>query len=119
MTFVLLSKSAAEALHVEGPEFGSVLREVLDRISVLIQHSETDISNLMQTQAGHGLVNLNVIDLDDGDPDRYSSDWDNVVLATPEPLTDAEYNRVLLGEDPKAGDVRPIELYGARVKIKP
>jgi hypothetical protein len=62
---------------------------------------------------------LTVIDLEGGDPDRYSSDWDDVVLATPEPLTDAKYDRVLRGEDPKAEDVRLIELYGARVKLNP
>jgi hypothetical protein len=114
MTIFLLTKRAAEELHVDSDELGAVMRVVLDRIVGLAKYSETDVSNLMQTQAGHQLVNLNVVDLEGGDTERHSSDWDGVVLATPEPLSDAEYARVLLGKDPKAtSEARPVELYGA------
>ena len=118
MTTFLFTKRAAAELHIDTAERGAAVRDVLERVVALAKHSETDVSNLMQTEAGQRLVSLNVADLEDGDPDRYSSDWDSVVLATPGPLTDAEYERVLLGEDRKAmGDIHPVELYGASIKI--
>jgi hypothetical protein len=120
MTTFLFTKRAAAELDIDTAERGSVVRDVLERVVALAKHSETDVSNLMQTAEGQRLVSLNVADMEDGDPDRYSSDWDSVVLATPEPLTDAEHERVLLGEDRNAtGDFHPVELYGARIKINP
>ncbi len=119
MTTFLFTKRAAAELQIDTPERGVAMRDIVERVVALAKHSETDISNLMQTEAGERLVSLNVADLEDGDPDRYSSDWDSVVLAAPEPLTDAEYaQRVLLGEDPKAtDDAKSVELYGAGIKI--
>ena len=118
MTTFLFTKRAAAELQIDTAGPGAVVRDVLERVVALAKHSETDVSSLMQTEAGQRLVSLNVADLEDGDPDRYSSDWDSVVLATPGPLTDAEYERVLLGEDRKAmGDIHPVELYGASIKI--
>jgi hypothetical protein len=120
MTTFLFTKRAAAEFQIDTAERGAVVRDVLERVVALAKESETDISNLMQTEAGQRLVSLNVADLEDGDPESYSSDWDSVVLATPEPLTNAEYERVLLGDDRNAtGDVHPVELYGARIKIDP
>jgi hypothetical protein len=117
MTTFLFTKRAAAELQIDTTEPGAVVRDILERVVALAKRSETDVSDLMQTEAGQRLISLNVADLEDGDPDRYSSDWDSVVLATPEPLTETEYGRVLRGEDRNAsGGDHPVELYGARIK---
>ena len=119
MTTFLFTKRAAADFQIDTEERGAVMRDLLERIVALAKHSETDVGNLMQTEAGQRLVNLNVADLEDGDVDRYSSDWDSVVLATSGPLTDADYEqRVLLGENPKATvDAQSVALYGAHICI--
>ena len=119
MKTFFFTKRAAAQLQIDTAERGASMRDILERVVDLAKHSESDVSNLMQTEAGQRLVSLNVADLEDGDPDRYSSDWDSIELATPEPLTDAEYEqRVLLGEDPKApGGAQFVALYGAHIKI--
>jgi hypothetical protein len=48
-----------------------------------------------------GQIKLPRVKIPEGDPDRFSSDWASVQLASPEPpLTRTQYRRVLRGQDP-------------------
>ena len=52
MTTYLFTKRAAAELLIDTAEPGASMRDILDRVVALAKHSESDVSNFMQTEAG-------------------------------------------------------------------
>jgi len=117
-TNFLMTRRAADKIGIDTDQQAPVLSSLVERIVTLASFSETEISDLMQTEEGHRLVRLQVVDLDGDDPDRFASDWDSVAVATPGPLTDAEYQRMLHGggEPSETEDSAPLDLFGAHIE---
>jgi hypothetical protein len=117
-----MESNESDPRDVAGPRRGAstdrivALKDVVSRVVEIAKMTATDLAMLMGTEQGKDIASLKIVEDDGVTPESYLRSWDSIGRASPIPLTEQQYDRFLLGENPTIS-VEPksleIEIYGA------